>query len=74
MSHNSGPSNKAMAILTDVTRCVGCEKCVMACESTWNTGDTIPSIVAAPDGLSGNRWTSIVQIKNDKKVIELNKS
>ena len=63
MSSGHGPSEKAMAILTDVTKCVGCEKCVMACEETWNTGDTIPSKYAAPDGLSGNRWTSIVKIQ-----------
>lgn len=64
MSAKNGPGENAMAILTDVTRCVGCEKCVMACERTWNTGDTIPSVHAAPDGLSGNRWTSIVKIKD----------
>ncbi|MEW5947688.1 MAG: 4Fe-4S dicluster domain-containing protein [bacterium] len=56
------PSPLAKAILTDVTRCVGCEKCVVACEKTWNTGDTIPSAHAAPDGLSGARWTAIVKI------------
>lgn len=63
MSNGILPAAGAMAILTDTTICVGCERCVMACESTWRTGDTIPSRHAAPDGLSGNRWTSVVKIE-----------
>lgn len=58
----AGGQHGSYSILTDVTKCVGCEKCVIACEKTWNTGNTIPSVHAAPDGLSGTRWTSIVKI------------
>jgi len=25
-----------MAILTDVTKCIGCEECVKACKDTYN--------------------------------------
>jgi len=52
---------KTMAILTDVTRCIGCEECVLACQRTHDTGETAPwRWQADADGLSSNRWTSIV--------------
>ena len=52
------------AILTDVTKCIGCEKCVEACVNTNKLGEYRPG--AAPtrqeigDGLSAIRWTSII--------------
>lgn len=55
-----------MAILTDVTKCVGCEKCVAACVETNNTGNPIPYIYAHPDGLSYNRWTSIIKVTDEE--------
>ena len=33
---------KTMAILTDVTKCIGCEECVAACERTYHTGADAP--------------------------------
>ncbi len=52
------------AILTDVTKCIGCEKCVEACMKVNNLGEYRPG--AAPrrqdigDGLSAVRWTSVL--------------
>ncbi len=51
---------KTMAILTDVTRCIGCEECVAACESTHHTGDDAPSRwQGSADELSATRWTTL---------------
>ena len=30
---------KSFAILTDVTKCIGCEKCVAACKEVNQTGE-----------------------------------
>ena len=52
------------AILTDVTKCIGCEKCVEACVRVNSLGAYKPG--AEPrrqdvgDGLSATRWTSVV--------------
>ncbi len=52
------------AILTDVTKCIGCEKCVEACIKVNDLGEYRPG--AAPgrqdigDGLSAVRWTSVL--------------
>jgi formate dehydrogenase iron-sulfur subunit len=52
------------AILTDVTKCIGCEKCVEACVKVNNLGDYKPggerSIQEVGDGLSAKRWTAVV--------------
>ncbi len=51
------------SILTDVTKCIGCEECVAACQK----GNGLPATDAPPrpggavDGLSANRWTAIVR-------------
>ena len=53
-------SMKNMAILTDVTKCIGCEKCVDACqeanhlprEQPWRWVENI-------DDLSSARWTTV---------------
>ena len=37
MTTNSGPT-PSFAILTDVTRCIGCEECVAACKKANDTG------------------------------------
>ena len=34
---------KSMAILTDVTKCIGCEECVAACDAPTTPGWTPPS-------------------------------
>jgi len=36
---------KSMAILTDVTKCIGCEECVAACDRTYDTV-TVPTTPA----------------------------
>jgi len=60
-------SRNKMAILTDVTRCTGCEKCVDACqeandlpkERSWRWIKQI-------DDLSSARWTTITRLDSDK--------
>jgi len=56
------------AILTDVTRCIGCQKCVEACVKAnnlgvYNPGDT-PNVQDVGDGLSARRWDSVVSKPN----------
>ncbi len=50
-------------ILTDVTKCIGCEECVTSCKKVNNLpmDDLAPRKGATPDGLSANRWTTIVR-------------
>lgn len=49
------------AILTDVTKCIGCLKCVSACKETNNLEMDVPRIWQKNDGLSAENWTSIIQ-------------
>lgn len=51
------------AILTDVTKCIGCERCVEACVQQNKLPDEIPTHYTADDGLSARRYTSIVRLK-----------
>jgi formate dehydrogenase iron-sulfur subunit len=56
-----------LAILTDVTRCIGCEECVLACRKTNDTGFDAPySWQQEPDDLSSTRWTTIVNVGNER--------
>jgi formate dehydrogenase iron-sulfur subunit len=51
-----------MAILTDVTKCIGCEECVVACKETNNTGEDRPwRWQHKIDDLSASRWTTIIR-------------
>jgi formate dehydrogenase iron-sulfur subunit len=50
------------AILTDVTKCIGCERCVEACVVQNRLPRDIPTRYRADDGLSSRRYTSIVRI------------
>lgn len=50
-----------IGILIDVTRCTGCHRCVEACAEAHQLGDDRPLPQHAPDGLSAQRWSSIVQ-------------
>jgi formate dehydrogenase iron-sulfur subunit len=50
------------AILTDVTKCIGCLECVAACKRTYGHGMEQPKIWQKNDGLSANNWTSILQV------------
>jgi formate dehydrogenase iron-sulfur subunit len=53
--------SRSMAILTDVTRCIGCEACVAACRQTNATGGDAPHPWQRdPNDLSSSRWTTLV--------------
>jgi formate dehydrogenase iron-sulfur subunit len=49
------------AILTDTTKCVGCEKCVEACKEVNGLGEDIPFGWRLGDGLNSTRWTTIMR-------------
>lgn len=54
-----------LAILTDVTKCIGCERCVQACRLANELPPSIPFRWShQKDGLAANRWCSI-QRKED---------
>lgn len=56
------------AILTDITKCIGCFECVKACKSTYDLPGDYPRRWTKGDGLSALNWTSIVT-KPDKHYI-----
>jgi len=47
------------AILTDVTLCIGCERCVDACRMANDLGPQLPFRWLLEDGLSSERWCSV---------------
>jgi formate dehydrogenase iron-sulfur subunit len=55
-------SNKMKGILTDVTRCIGCERCVEACVQVNKLPGDYPAHFKAGDGLSGSRFTAVERI------------
>lgn len=48
------------AILTDITKCIGCLECVSACKKTYDLETDVPRRWQKYDGLSAKNWTSIV--------------
>ena len=50
-------------ILTDVTKCIGCEQCVVACKriNDLPANDAPPRPGSTADGLSADRWTTVVR-------------
>jgi formate dehydrogenase iron-sulfur subunit len=52
----------SFAILTDTTRCTGCERCVDACVEANHLGKDIHYRWREADGLSGARYCSVVQV------------
>ncbi len=50
-------------ILTDVTKCIGCEQCVTACKKINGLPDpgAPPRPGSTPDGLSADRWTTVIR-------------
>ena len=48
-------------ILTDITKCIGCLKCVSACKETHHLEADEPRIWQKNDGLSAENWTSIIR-------------
>lgn len=47
-------------ILTDVTKCIGCQDCVAACKIANGTGEDVPRTWQKRDGLSARNLTSIL--------------
>ncbi|MCP4571737.1 MAG: 4Fe-4S dicluster domain-containing protein [bacterium] len=56
----------SFAILTDVTRCTGCEECVLACKSLNETGDRDAprKWQGKATDLSSTRWTTIAHTED----------
>ncbi len=62
-SGHSAKTGKMKGILTDVTKCIGCERCVEACVEVNDLPKDTPSkFKTRKDKLSGDRFTSIVKI------------
>jgi formate dehydrogenase iron-sulfur subunit len=57
-------------ILTDVTRCIGCEECVLACQKANGLpeAETPPRPGDPLDGLDANRWTTVVRREGNRFV------
>jgi formate dehydrogenase iron-sulfur subunit len=54
------------AILVDVTRCIGCEECVLACKEENDLGpDRLRPGQQAVDGLSATRFSTILREPHD---------
>lgn len=49
------------AILTDVTKCIGCLECVAACKQYNKLDRDFPRSWHRNDGLSSQNWTSIIE-------------
>lgn len=56
------------AILTDVTKCIGCSECVTACKAANDLPPDKPRRWQAGDGLSAANWTSILRLKDNHYV------
>jgi formate dehydrogenase iron-sulfur subunit len=50
-----------IGILTDITKCVGCEKCIQACQRVNKCEPERPEQKARPGELFSTRWTTIVR-------------
>ena len=55
-------------ILTDITKCIGCLKCVSACKKIHNLQEDEPRIWQKNDGLSADNWTSVIKKSEDHYV------
>lgn len=49
------------AILTDVTKCIGCAQCVIACKTVNDLQPDNPRRWQKDDGLSADNWTSLLR-------------
>jgi formate dehydrogenase iron-sulfur subunit len=49
------------AILTDTTKCIGCNECVIACKRVNHLPPDAPRRWDRSDGLSARNWTSLVE-------------
>ncbi len=52
------------AILTDTTKCIGCNECAIACKKVNHLGPDAPRRWDLEDGLSARNWTSVVEGPN----------
>lgn len=52
------------AILTDTTKCIGCNQCAIACKQANHLEPDSPRRWDAEDGLSARNWTSVVEGPN----------
>jgi len=56
------------AILTDITKCIGCRECAVACKKTNDLEPDMPRRWDLDDGLSARNWTSILDVPDGKFV------
>lgn len=56
------------AILTDVTKCIGCLECVAACKQVNHLALDVPRNWQKTDGLSADNWTAILK-KHDNHYV-----
>jgi formate dehydrogenase iron-sulfur subunit len=59
------------AILTDTTRCIGCQECSIACHKVNRLPADVPRRWDLDDGLSARNWTSVVEPSRGKYVRKL---
>lgn len=52
------------AILTDTTKCIGCNQCAIACKNVNHLAADAPRRWDTEDGLSARNWTSVVEASN----------
>ncbi len=57
-----------IGILVDVTRCIGCRECVAACVNANRLGKNIPLPQHSADGLSSQRWVSVISRPGERYV------
>jgi len=55
-----------IGILTDITKCIGCHECVIACKNINGLEPDVPRIWQKPDGLSARNLTSILTKHTEK--------
>lgn len=67
MSSSSSDTAQMKGILTDVTKCIGCERCVEGCVQVNKLPGDFPAHFKAGDGLSASRYTSIVTIPGPRE-------
>ncbi len=48
-------------ILTDITKCIGCRECVIACKKVNSLDQEYPRRWVLEDGLSARNWTSVLE-------------
>lgn len=58
----------SVAILTDITKCIGCLECVAACKKENNLKMDVPREWQKMDGLSAQNWTSILSLPDNHYV------